>query len=123
MFDYSIVIKPQMDAGTLRAIAQTGASRMAQHPTVPVFSDIGYLDVQFFAWSVYVGPAGMPQPVVEKLSRAFKAVLTDPAIVKYYADQGATLISDMDRDELRSFVLNEQRKANEIIGRAGIVPE
>ncbi len=123
MFDYSIVVKSQLDAGKLRAIGQTGATRMVEHPDVPVFADLGYPDVQFFAWSVYVGPAGMPQPVVDTLSRALNDVLKDPAIVKYYSDQGAIILPDMSPERLRGFVLDEQRKFKEIIERAGITSE
>src|SRR4029450_5428557 len=32
MFDYSIVVKPQIEGGKLRALAQTGSKRMVSHP-------------------------------------------------------------------------------------------
>ena len=51
MFDYSIVAKPQIEGGKLRALAQTGAARMVSHPDVPTFADLGYPDVQFAAWA------------------------------------------------------------------------
>ena len=99
MFDYSIVVKPQIDGGKLRALAQTGATRMVSHADVPTFVELGYKDVQFAAWATLVGPAGMPQPIVDKLAAAFNATLKDPAIIKYHDDQGVTLMPDVGRAE------------------------
>ena len=78
MFDYSIVVKPQIEGGKLRALAQTGPTRMVSHPDVPTFVELGYPDVQFAAWATLIGPAGMPQPIVDKLASAFNATLKDP---------------------------------------------
>jgi tripartite-type tricarboxylate transporter receptor subunit TctC len=88
MFDYSIVVKPQIEGGKLRALAQTGATRMVSHKDVPTFRELGYPDVQFAAWATLVGPAGMPQPIADKLAEAFNATLKDPGIIKYHEDQG-----------------------------------
>jgi tripartite-type tricarboxylate transporter receptor subunit TctC len=123
MFDFSIVVKPQLDVGKLRALAQTGATRMTNHMDVPVFADVGFSGVEFSAWSVYVGPAKMPKPIVDKLSAAFGDVLKDPAVIKYYADQGAIVLPGMNPDKLRSFVQSEQTKYKGIIERAGITPD
>jgi tripartite-type tricarboxylate transporter receptor subunit TctC len=119
MFDYSIVVKPQIDGGKLRPLAQTGATRMVSHRDVPTFGELGYKDVQFAAWATLVGPAGMPQPVVDKLAAAFNATLKDPAIVKYHDDQGVTLMPDVDGPKVRDFIVKETAKFKELIERTG----
>ncbi len=119
MFDYSIVVKPQIEGGKLRALAQTGVTRMVSHPDVPTFGDLGYKDVQFAAWATLVGPAGMPQPVVDKLATAFNATLKDPAIIKYHDDQGVTLMPDVDGPKVREFIVKETAKFKDLIERTG----
>ena len=119
MFDYSIVVKPQIEGGKLRALAQTGAKRMVSHPDVPTFVDLGYPDVQFAAWATLVGPAGIPKPVVDKLAAAFNETLKDPAIIKYHDDQGVMLMPDMDGAKVREFYVKEIAKFKNLIERTG----
>ena len=123
MFDYSIVVKPQIQGGKLRALAQTGATRMVSHPDLPTFVDLGYKDVQFAAWATFIGPAGLPQPVVDKLAAAFNASLKDPAIIKYHDDQGVTLMPDTDGPKVREFIIKETAKFKELIERAGVTAD
>jgi tripartite-type tricarboxylate transporter receptor subunit TctC len=119
MFDYSIVVKPQIDGGKLRALAQTGATRMVSHADVPTMIELGYKDVQFAAWATLVGPAGMPQPIVDKLAAAFNATLKDPAIIKYHDDQGVTLMPDVGAPKLKDFIVSETAKFKDLIERTG----
>jgi len=123
MFDYSIVVKPQIEGGKLRALAQTGATRMVSHPDVPTFGELGYKDVQFAAWATLIGPAGMPQPIVDKLATAFNAALKDPGIIKYHDDQGVTLMPDVDGPKVRDFVISETAKFKDLIERTGATAE
>ena len=120
MFDYSIVVKPQIEGGKLRPLAQTGAVRMVSHADVPTFGELGYPDVQLAAWATLVGPAGMPQPVVDKLASAFNDTLKDPAIVKYHEDQGVTLMPDVDGPKVREFIAKEIAKFKDLIERTGV---
>lgn len=119
MFDYSIIVKPQIDGAKMRALAQTGAKRMVSHPDVPTFVDLGYPDVKFTAWATIVGPAGVPQDVVDKLGKAFNETLKDPAVIKYHDDQGVALMPDVGPVALKEFIVSEQAKFKEIIERTG----
>lgn len=123
MFDFSILLKPQIDGGKLRALAQTGVTRMATHADVPTFAELGYPEVQFSAWAALVGPAGMPQPVVERLSAAFTETLRDQRVVKFHEDQGVVLMSDTGASKMRDFVIAEAAKFKGIIERTGATAE
>jgi tripartite-type tricarboxylate transporter receptor subunit TctC len=123
MFDYSIVVKPQIEGGKLRALAQTGAKRMVSHADVPTLVELGYPDVQFAAWATLIGPAGMPQPIVDKLAAAFNATLKDPGIIKYHDDQGVTLMPDVDGPKVREFIIKETAKFKDLIERTGATAE
>lgn len=119
MFDYSIVVKPQIDGGKLRALAQTGPKRMVSHPDVPTLAELGFPQAQFAAWATLVGPAGMPQPIVDKLAKAFNEALKDPGIIKYHEDQGVLLMPDVDGPKLKPFIVSEQAKFKEMIEATG----
>lgn len=123
MFDYSVVVKPLIESGKLRALAQTGASRMVSHPDVSTFAELGHPEVQFTGWAALVGPAGMPQPVVDKIAQAFNDALKDPTIVKHQSERGVALLSDVGPVKLRSFVVNEQAKLKDIIEKTGATPD
>jgi len=55
--------------GKARALASTGASRSRLMPNVPTLKESGY-DVEGSAWFAFFAPAGTPDAVVERLSRA-----------------------------------------------------
>ncbi|HPU50839.1 MAG TPA: tripartite tricarboxylate transporter substrate binding protein [Burkholderiaceae bacterium] len=120
VFDYSIVVKPQIDAGKVRALGSTGAVRLTSHPDVPTITELGYPGVQLTAWATIIGPAGMPQPVVDKMARAFNEALKDPAVIKFHDDQGVTLMPDVSGPRLRDFILKEQVKFKELVERSGV---
>jgi tripartite-type tricarboxylate transporter receptor subunit TctC len=66
-------------AGKLRALAVTGSQRHPALPELPVMADFlpGFEAV---AWYGIVGPAGLPQAVVEKLNRALVDTLKLPEV-------------------------------------------
>jgi tripartite-type tricarboxylate transporter receptor subunit TctC len=50
IFDYSIVVKPQIEAGKLRALASTGAGPADQPSGRATAAELGYPGVQLTAW-------------------------------------------------------------------------
>ena len=57
-------------------------------PGVPVLAEqLGpQLEIQF--WHLLLAPSGTPQPILDKLSTTLQEVLSDPAVVKSWAEQG-----------------------------------
>ncbi len=119
VFDYSIVVKPQIDANKLRPLGSTGSVRLTSHPDVLTFAELGYPGVQLTAWATIVGPPGMAQPVVDKMAKAFNEALKDPAVIKYHDDQGVTLMPDLSGAKLREFIIREQAKFKDLVERSG----
>lgn len=123
MFDFASVLKPQIEAGKLRALGITGQKRLPIFPDVPTFAEAGYPGIAFSAWSVLLAPAGTPPQVVDKIATVFEAVLKDPRAVKYHEDLGSTLMSDMGPQATRDYMVTETAKMKALIERAGIKPE
>lgn len=122
IFDFPVTVQPQIEAGKLRLLAVPGSNRLPNIPDVPTFAELGLPGVNFGTWAVMALPAGTPRPIVQRLSEAFGAAMQDPDVIKYFHDQGATLIPLTD-DKLAEFLALERVKMKDIVQRAGIQPE
>jgi len=76
--------KPYIDAGTLRALATTGAARDPSLPQLLTFDESGLVSggYQLTFWYGMFLPRGTPAPVVERVQREFAAVMKDPEVVQ-----------------------------------------
>ena len=73
MFDVLITSIPQMRAGRVRALAVTSARRSPYVPEVPTMDESGvhgYAEAGSDLWFGVVGPAGIPRPIVQKLTKS-----------------------------------------------------
>ena len=73
---------PHIKAGTLRALAQTGATRWADLPDVPTMAEAGYKDFVFDTYCALVAPAKTPPEVVAKLEKVMLDILKRPEMQK-----------------------------------------
>ena len=83
------VLKPQVDEGKLRVLANWGAERIASFPDTPTFKELGYPDVEFYIWAGLFAPKGLPEPVTTRLREAMRQVMADPATVKTFENAGS----------------------------------
>lgn len=61
---------PYARESRLRALAVMLPERSPLMPDVPTFTEAGIRDLGLVPWAGFMGPAGMPQPVVDALSEA-----------------------------------------------------
>jgi tripartite-type tricarboxylate transporter receptor subunit TctC len=75
--------------GKVRALAVTGRERSPQAPEVPTMAEFlpGF---EITSWGGVLGPAGMPPPIVERISALSKRALEDGEVVARFRDNGAT---------------------------------
>ena len=66
---------PHVKAGTLRALATTGAQRSPLLPDVPTIAEAGYPALTFAEWFGIFVPARTPSATVETLNSALRAAL------------------------------------------------
>jgi tripartite-type tricarboxylate transporter receptor subunit TctC len=69
---------PFIGEGRLKALATTGQARSATLPNVPTVAETVLPDFSLYAWLGLFGPAGLPAPVLDKLSQATVATLKHP---------------------------------------------
>src|SRR3954453_7263480 len=66
------VLKPQVDDGKMRVLANWGAERVKSFPDLPTFKEPGYTDVEFYIWAGLFTPKGVPEPIIRRLRDAMK---------------------------------------------------
>ena len=83
------VLKPHVDAGAMRVLANWGASRVDTFPELPTFRELGYADVEFYIWAGLFGPAALPAPIVTRLREAMRQAMQEPAVVRVFQAAGS----------------------------------
>jgi tripartite-type tricarboxylate transporter receptor subunit TctC len=111
----------QIEAGTVRALAVTTASRASFLPDVPSMAETvpGY-DTE--VWWGLLGPAGMTRDLVEKISHDFVAALNTEAVKERLTKLGASPIGSSPQ-QFDAKIRADYRKWGPIIEAAGIKAE
>jgi tripartite-type tricarboxylate transporter receptor subunit TctC len=65
--------------GQMRPLAATGTERLPPFPEVPTLREAG-VDITSAGWFGLAAPAGVPEPVLERLNAELNAALRDPAV-------------------------------------------
>jgi tripartite-type tricarboxylate transporter receptor subunit TctC len=82
---------PLVKSGKLRALAVASRQRNDQLPDVPTMDELGVKNVYASSWYGLMAPKGLPQPILDKLSKATNAVLKNPEIRARMLDYGAEI--------------------------------
>ena len=97
------VVKPQVDAGKLRVLANWGAKRIDSFPKVPTFKELGYADVEFYIWAGIFTPKGVPEHVIARLREAVREAIKSPDVVSVF-DAAGSPAAYQDAPEFADFV-------------------
>jgi tripartite-type tricarboxylate transporter receptor subunit TctC len=79
-FEGTSVLLPLIQAGQLRALAVTSATRIPQLPDVPTMVESGYAGFTTTAWTALLAPAQTPPDVVLRLNAAVNEALKSPEL-------------------------------------------
>ncbi|WP_332824123.1 Bug family tripartite tricarboxylate transporter substrate binding protein [Ramlibacter sp.] len=73
---------PNVRAGRLRALAQTGAQRSPSAPDLETVTESGVKGVAYTAWIAFYAPAGIPKEINTRLSNELFSILSNPAVME-----------------------------------------
>ena len=119
--DIITTAKPQIDGGTVKAIAILTKERSPVLPDVPTAIEQGF-EVEAYTWNAFFLPKGTPDAIVQKLNRATVAAMKTPAVRDKLESVGLRFVSD-DRttpEYLAKFVQSEIAKWAAPIKAGGI---
>lgn len=109
-------------SGKLRMIAQTGETRSVSAKDVPTMIESGLPGYVVRSLFGFVGPAGIPRPVAEKLNGALVAAIRDPKNNKMLIERGADPIGSS-IDEHAASIQSEIARWSKVAKAAGVTPQ
>lgn len=119
--DIVTTAKPQVDGGSVKAIAILTKERSPVLPNVPTAIEQGFA-VEAYTWNAFFLPKGTPRAIVEKLNKATVEAMKTPAVREKLESAGLRFVSD-DRttpEYLAKFVTSEIVKWAAPIKSSGI---
>lgn len=120
MMDQLTASLQHIKSGALIPLAQTGKTRSPMLPNVPTFEELGVKDFDMMTYTGIFGPKGMPQPVVDKLTKALKETLERDSVKERFTALGVEIIP-MDRATFQEYVKKDYVTNQEIGKAANIV--
>jgi tripartite-type tricarboxylate transporter receptor subunit TctC len=122
MFEGGVSALPHVRSGKLRALAMTGRERSAAMPQLPTMAEAGVRDFDVSVWFGLVAPAGLPQPIVQRLNREVAEVLRSAALRDKFAAAGID-IAPSSPEELGARIRADLPYWTKVMRDAGIQPE
>jgi tripartite-type tricarboxylate transporter receptor subunit TctC len=119
MFDTIPTMKPNVEAGLVRALGTSGAERSPILPDVPTISEAGVPGFTASGWVGIVAPAATPKPIVDLLNAEINKILNSPEIKESWASQGVAPMS-MTSAEFGAFIKAEIDKWAKVAQNAGV---
>jgi tripartite-type tricarboxylate transporter receptor subunit TctC len=118
-FDAFSSVQEHTRAGRIQILGVSTPTRAPQAPDVPTLAEAGVPGFAIAPWWGIVAPAGVPAPVLERLSGALGQGLAQPAVVTALGSQGCTA-GFMPSAEFERFVRAEDAKWVRVIEGAGL---
>ncbi|GAA5232103.1 tripartite tricarboxylate transporter substrate binding protein [Verticiella sediminum] len=81
-------VLPQVQAGTLRALAVSGGSRYSALPDVPTITEAGVPGFEMSFWSALFAPAGTPPAALDRIRAVVEQSMQDPSVRQRMAQLG-----------------------------------
>ncbi len=116
------VVIENVRAGKLKMIAQCGETRSQSVPDVPTMQEGGLKGFVVSSGFSFIGPAGIPKPIIEKLNGALAKALQDPAVRKELISRGADPVGNTS-EQHAAYIKAEIEKWQRVASQAGILPE
>ena len=88
MFSPASTVLAFIKDGRVRALATTESKRTNAAPELPTISEAALPGYDTGLWFGILGPAGMPKPIIDKISNATNSALKDPDVLKQLTTQG-----------------------------------
>src|SRR5215469_14948034 len=106
---------PQVEAGTIRAIVQTGKERNQFIAQVPTVAESGFPGFEAYAWWGIFAPLGTPKPIIERFSSEMAATLREERIAKQLVETQQVSLTLGGPEIERAFVSNQMQTWGKVV--------
>ena len=119
MWDALAVVRPQLQAGKIKAVGVTGLRRAAVLPNVPTIAESGLPGYEMIGWHGMLAPAATPRDIVERLNGAVAKVLAQQDIRELWAAQNMEIVPTTPA-QFGEQIRREYERYGKLIKNAGI---
>lgn len=113
---------PLVKSGKLRALATSMNKRSLVLPDLPTIAEGGLAGYDLNTWHGWVGPAGMPMAIVNKMSQELAKVVKSPQISEQLKDDGGEPVGSTP-EEFRQLIASESVRWRKIAAAANITSD
>jgi tripartite-type tricarboxylate transporter receptor subunit TctC len=114
---------PQLQAGTLRALAVVNHARLPDFPDVPTMQDLGFAGVGTIAWQALFAPAGTPKPVLQAIFTATVDAIKAPAVSAAFQKQKFNTVPNASLDDARTWLMGQMDSWRKITSEVHVETE
>jgi tripartite-type tricarboxylate transporter receptor subunit TctC len=118
-FSPASTVTGHVAAGKLVALAVSDPRRSTFMPDLPTMIEAGVPDCISVLWFGIAAPAGTPQPVIDRLSRAANEALKSDEVVKALHGQTVEALGGT-QAEFRKHMEDEQKRWSAVVASAGL---
>ena len=119
MFSPASTVLQYVESGQLKALASSEATRASAAPDLPTVAEAGLPGFDTSVWFGFMGPTGLSQEVIEKLSHAIGEALGNDEVTKPLHAAGLD-IKGGTPEAFGSFIVTETKKWNGVVTAAGL---
>jgi tripartite-type tricarboxylate transporter receptor subunit TctC len=112
--------KGAIDAGSVKAFAQTGAARSTALPNVPTFREAGLPEFDVGSWNVLLAPKGTPREIVALLKSEVATALGNAQLRDLLKVQG---VEPPRSNDPAQFLADEEQKFGRLVRETGVTME
>jgi len=115
-------VEPLIKAGTIKALAVTGANRWWSLPDVPTMIESGYPGFVSDTFNALFAPAGTPKEIVDLLVKEARAAMQKPEAREAARRAGYEIVAGTP-EQMTARLVAEIAGVKELVAKAGIKPE
>ena len=114
---------PHIQAGKLRALGVTSATRVPMLPDVPTIAESGLPGFEFATWIGIAAPAGTPKAIVDRIHAEMVKALAMPEVKEAFAKQGMVTAPSASPEAFARQIVAEKARIAALAKNIGIQPE
>lgn len=122
MFDNIPNVVQHIKAGKLRALAVSTPARSPHVPELPTVSESGVPGYEVDVWFGFAAPAGVPQPIIDKLNAEIVKTLHSADVKEKFTAQGVDVIGSTPA-QFAAYLRDQSAKWAKVVRDAGVIPE
>jgi tripartite-type tricarboxylate transporter receptor subunit TctC len=113
-------VKPQVDDGRLRVLANWGAERIPSFPDTPTFIELGHTDVEMYIWAGLFAQRALAQPIMARLREAVAQAVRSPGVARTF-DAAGSAVAYLDAPDFTKFMATDSARLIAAVKRIGRV--